>query len=236
MDAFDQNAGNAPPPVGLRGRKKARRREEILTQARALFERKGIQATTMAEIAEAVGVSPPTIFNYFGNKDGILIALITEGSDRSREERGLRFAREDSDFGTLLVDMLCGVSEATLQIADKRVWRYAEAAAIRHPTTELARKYAANDMALMHMLRSFFECYDLRLRSGDAPDPGYLARVFFDVWTSDFFDLIKHEDFDLDAHRARLRRGLLPLVRMLFEDEFIKTPKLLQGDRRDADS
>ena len=80
MSITAQNKGNPDTVHGLRDRKKARRREDILNAASALFAAKGIDATTMAEIADAVDVSPPTIFNYFGNKDGILIALITEGA------------------------------------------------------------------------------------------------------------------------------------------------------------
>lgn len=226
MDAHDQNSGTTPVSPGLRTRKKARRREEILARARDLFAAKGIEATTVAEIAEAVDVSPPTIFNYFGNKDGILIALITEGSNRSRETRLMSKPRDDADFGTLLVEMMFDVSKATLNIADKRVWRYAEAAAIRHPTTELARKYAENDMALVGMFAAFFARYALRLRAGGTADPDYLARVYFDLWTADFFDLIKFEDRSLDEHRQRLKNSVIPLTELLFDPAFLKAPTL----------
>lgn len=228
MNVGDHNSGNAPHAHGLRDRKKARRRENILTQARGLFARKGIEATTMAEIAEAVGVSPPTIFNYFGSKDGLLIALITEGSSRSRETRSRSMVRTDGDFPTIVLEFLAEVSKSTLAIADKRVWRYAEAAAIRHPRSELAQKYAENDAALIRTIRDFLDCYDIRLRSGGPVDSWYLARLFFDVWTSDFFDLIKYEDRDLSAHVDRLERSLIPLANLLFQDDFLECPKLKQ--------
>ena len=70
---------------GLRDRKKARRRAQIMAAAQGLFASRGIDATTMADIAAAAGISAPTVFNYFGSKDGILIAMITEGTMRARE-------------------------------------------------------------------------------------------------------------------------------------------------------
>lgn len=221
-----QNSSLSPERDGLRSRKKAKRRESILENARILFAKKGIQATTMAEIADAVDVSTPTVFNYFGNKDGILIALITEGSTRSRAQRLSTLARDDADFGTIVSDTLTEISSVTLDIAEKRVWRYAEAAAIRHPTTDLAQKYAANDSALRGSIRVFFEQYDVALRSGEPADTDLLARIFFDVWNSAFFDLIKEEDMTLTQHASRLEGRIRPLCTLLFQDEFLESPVL----------
>lgn len=226
MAAQAENLGQLPAEAGLRSRKKAKRREQILVQARALFERKGIQATTMAEIADAVGVSPPTIFNYFGNKDGILIALITEGSNRSRDSRMAATLREDCDFISIVCDMLAEVSRVTLGIADKRVWRYAEAATIRHPTTELAQRYIENDRALLGAIQTFLDRYDLQMRAPGPPDTALLAQVVFDAWTSLFYALIRDEAQSLDTHCALIRDKFTPLCTYLFSDAFLRAPQL----------
>ena len=122
----------APAEPGLRDRKKARRRDEIIAAAKDLFARQGIDATTMADIAAAVEISTPTVFNYFGSKDGILIAMITEGTMEAREEDRALHWREGVDLAGLITGLFVRVSSRTLEIAGKRVWRYAEAAAIRH--------------------------------------------------------------------------------------------------------
>ena len=44
--------------------------------AEQVFSTRGIQATTMDEIAELVGVTKPLIYDYFGSKDGLLAATI----------------------------------------------------------------------------------------------------------------------------------------------------------------
>ncbi len=140
-------ADSAKP--GLRDRKKARRRDEIIAAARELFTVQGIDATTMAEIAAAAEVSAPTVFNYFGSKDGILIAMISEGTRTAREQdKGLHW-REGADLVALIVDLFLRVSSRTLDVAGKRVWRYAEAAAIRHPETNLSQEYRNVSNALL---------------------------------------------------------------------------------------
>ena len=98
-----ENLADSAKP-GLRDRKKARRRDEIIAAARELFTVQGIDATTMTEIAAAAEVSAPTVFNYFGSKDGILIAMISEGTraarERDRAERALAdHARPDLGAG-----------------------------------------------------------------------------------------------------------------------------------------
>jgi AcrR family transcriptional regulator len=53
-------------------------REQILAQAAALFARKGYPGTSMNEVAEACGVSKPTLYHYVRDKHQLL-ALITQG-------------------------------------------------------------------------------------------------------------------------------------------------------------
>ncbi|WP_188078277.1 TetR/AcrR family transcriptional regulator [Aquicoccus porphyridii] len=229
MGDIAQDEGAKATPPGLRGRKKAQRRETILARSSELFAQKGIDATTMAEIADAVGVSTPTIFNYFGNKDGILIALITEGAQKARAEGLAPVMQKDSDFGTMLADLFTLFATRTLAIANKRIWRYAEAATIRHPGTELARNYVTVDEELVRVIVRFLDGYDIRLRSGASPDPQFLGQLFYDVWNPSFFNLIKSDEITLDQHRDDLLQRFVPLAGMLFDDAFLTNPTLKPG-------
>ncbi|TDB78674.1 TetR/AcrR family transcriptional regulator, partial [Actinomadura sp. KC216] len=42
-----------------------------------VFGERGYQATSMDEIAERCGVSKPMLYEYFGSKDGLLVACVT---------------------------------------------------------------------------------------------------------------------------------------------------------------
>jgi AcrR family transcriptional regulator len=57
--------------VGLRERKKQQTRQLILDTARRLFEHRGFEAVTVAEIARAADVSEVTVFNYFPTKENL---------------------------------------------------------------------------------------------------------------------------------------------------------------------
>ncbi len=59
--------------LGLRERKKLKTRTSIQKEAMRLFLKKGYAATTIEEIAEAVEISPSTFFNYFPNKEAVVL-------------------------------------------------------------------------------------------------------------------------------------------------------------------
>ena len=63
-------------PTGLRERKKRETREALARAGLELFVERGYDETTLAEIADAVGVSTRTIFAYFPGKEDILFATV----------------------------------------------------------------------------------------------------------------------------------------------------------------
>ena len=57
------------------------RMEQTLEAAHALFAQRGYAAVTMDEIAAAVGVTKPLLYNYFGNKERLYIACMERSGD-----------------------------------------------------------------------------------------------------------------------------------------------------------
>ena len=58
--------------------------ERILSTALDLFAVKGYDATAVREICEAAGITKPTLYHFYGSKDGVLQALVTSGFERFR--------------------------------------------------------------------------------------------------------------------------------------------------------
>jgi AcrR family transcriptional regulator len=98
-------------------------RERILDEARSLFLTKGFAATSMQEIADAVGLTKPALYYHFKDKQDLLLAVLgreMEDGQRAfyatlssaqtlqgRLEEGAiwRFKRIKGDLGRLMSDM-----------------------------------------------------------------------------------------------------------------------------------
>jgi AcrR family transcriptional regulator len=64
------------PPGGRVQRRKERTRAALLAAARRLFAARGVDATTVAEIAEEADIAVGSFYNYFSTKDELLAALL----------------------------------------------------------------------------------------------------------------------------------------------------------------
>jgi AcrR family transcriptional regulator len=60
---------------------RADRMEQTLVAAHALFAERGYAAVKMDEIAAAVGVTKPLLYNYFGNKEQLYITCMERAGD-----------------------------------------------------------------------------------------------------------------------------------------------------------
>ena len=58
--------------------------ERILSKALDLFAVKGYDATAVREICEAADITKPTLYHFYGSKEGVLQTLVTSGFERFR--------------------------------------------------------------------------------------------------------------------------------------------------------
>lgn len=61
------------------------KQEKILASALVLFAEEGYHATSTSKVARHAGVSEGLIFRHFGNKDGLLEAVMKEGEERAKK-------------------------------------------------------------------------------------------------------------------------------------------------------
>ncbi len=74
------------------------RRQEIIDEARTLFESKGISKTSMAEIADKIGVAKGLVYYYFSSKEELVDEVVEQfiqGLDESLKDIVLQ---DDLDF------------------------------------------------------------------------------------------------------------------------------------------
>ena len=60
--------------------------ERILQSALRLFSEKGYDAASVREICEASGITKPTLYHFYGSKEGVYRALVDGTLERFRED------------------------------------------------------------------------------------------------------------------------------------------------------
>jgi AcrR family transcriptional regulator len=78
--------GNPKKQGHVYGAHRERQRRRILDAAARLFDERGIDRVTVAEIVAAAGIRAATLYGYFPNKDEIVWALVGEAIDAATAE------------------------------------------------------------------------------------------------------------------------------------------------------
>lgn len=68
------------------------RREQIIAAAVKVFGQKGTQRATIRDIAREAGIADGTIYNYFANKDALIVGILAQINESERREEQLAAA------------------------------------------------------------------------------------------------------------------------------------------------
>jgi AcrR family transcriptional regulator len=108
------------PAAGLRERKKARQRQQIIDTSIKLFRKHGYESTRIDDIVQVLEISQPTFFRYFPTKDAVLREVGHRGyaciCDRLRSELSSNAATDDR-LRRLYITMAMEVE------ADRKLWQ-----------------------------------------------------------------------------------------------------------------
>ncbi|HKN16932.1 MAG TPA: TetR/AcrR family transcriptional regulator [Candidatus Sulfotelmatobacter sp.] len=114
-----ENIGEGPE-IGLRQRKKARLKQQIIETSIKLFRKHGYEETRIDDIVHALDISQPTFFRYFPTKDAVLREVGERGyaciCDRLRSELSSKAGTEER-LRRLYVSMAKEVE------ADRKLWQ-----------------------------------------------------------------------------------------------------------------
>ena len=81
-------------------------RKEILNCALELFSQRGYEAVSPAEIVEKVGVKKPTLYYFFGSKEGLFEELLCINYGKLDTELSAACRRESDDLHKILTNIV----------------------------------------------------------------------------------------------------------------------------------
>ena len=174
MDVF-QGLDPQPAPTAHRARLSSpERREAIVQAALSLFSEKGFSGVTTRELAAAVGVTEPVLYQHFKTKSELYRALVETQCTLPEAETGLQpFVDTGDDAGFF---SFLGLGILSWYLDDSRFAKLLLHSALdKHELADLF--YETQVSRFYQMIEAFIE---RRIQQGafQAADPALIARTF----------------------------------------------------------
>jgi AcrR family transcriptional regulator len=179
-------------------------RERILAAAERCIDRHGIRKTTMDDVASEVGLSRPSVYRYFADRDDLLIELITRHA-RALLDRARKSISRQSSLADQIVEMVLYTAEHGRRDPMTRH-------CIDPDGTSLGRRMIASGTT--EHVRA--EMWDPILDAAVANDelPAGLRRSDIHLWLGNVTKMVmrglEDDEGDVRRYRSILRRFVVP--------------------------
>jgi AcrR family transcriptional regulator len=179
-------------------------RERILAAAERCIDRHGIRKTTMDDVACEVGLSRPSVYRYFADRDDLLVELITRHARALLDRARKSIARQSSLPDQIVESVLYTAEHARRDPLTRHI--------IDPDATSLGRRMIASGTTEMMRAEMWDPVLDAALANNELP-PG-LPRSDIHLWLGDVTLMVMRglEDGEGDVRRYRsiVRRFVVP--------------------------
>ncbi|MBW4708387.1 TetR/AcrR family transcriptional regulator [Roseobacter sp. YSTF-M11] len=199
----------------LRERQKADREKRILSAAVHKFRANGYKRVRIEDLAEAAEVSVGTVYNYYGTKGDILIAIVTMEVEEVLAEGQALVDNPPTDPGEALLALTFCYYDHSLNYLTKEMWRRAMALSIEAPDTPNGRRYATLDTKLAKQVGDLLCRFQQQGKLAPELDAPALGRVVFNNLNQSFIDFVTDDSMTLDNLRANVTALTTPIAQLL---------------------
>jgi AcrR family transcriptional regulator len=179
-------------------------RERILAAAERCIDRHGIRKTTMDDVANEVGLSRPSVYRYFADRDDLLIELITRHARALLVRARKSISRQISLPDQIVETVLYTAEHARRDPLTRHI--------LDPDGTSLGKRMVASGVSERCRAEMWDPVLDAAVANNELP-PG-LPRSDIHLWLGNVTKIVMRglEDGDGDVRRYRsiLRRFVVP--------------------------
>lgn len=187
----------------LRARNKARKLEKISRAARALFVRRGYDATTLRQIAAKADVGLGTLFSYAADKRDLLFLIINDDIE-AMNARAFAEAPQDAP----LLDRLVGVFRTFFVFFGRQpnLSRIILKELTFYSAGPQAQRFQTGRMQVLARLAELVGAAQRAGEIASAEDPREIAGTIFSIYAAEIRQWLGGAAPDLEEGLAALRR------------------------------
>lgn len=187
----------------LRERNKARKLEKISRAARALFIRRGYDATTLRQIAAKAGVGLGTLFSYASDKRDLLFLIINDDIE-AMNARAFAEAPRDAP----LLERLVGIFRTFFEFFGRQpnLSRIILKELTFYSAGPQAQRFQSGRMQVLTRLAEMIRAAQRAGEIGSGEDPREIAYTIFSIYAAEIRQWLGGAAPDLEEGLVALRR------------------------------
>lgn len=168
--------------TGRREQKKQETFDAIVSAASSSFQDIGYHKTTIEVIAAEAGVSAGTVYNYFGTKNAILLAVVTSGTEHALVDAGDAMDLSLGDPVEVLMPLILVYVEAMTALGRDVLKELLRAGFDPAESALMADLVSLDERSILQIAEAFALLQAHGLASGKI-DPGSAAMLIYSVVT-----------------------------------------------------
>jgi AcrR family transcriptional regulator len=188
---------------GIRQKRRAKTQAAILRATAALITKKGFAETSVEDIARRAEVGVGTVYNYFGSKNALLLALMQRDTEDLLKGGEAVLAQSGEKPESVLTDLFWVYAHGFLGRYERKMLREVFAVAFYQPE-ELGRELTRLDYQLMGQVGRLIERFQRHgvLKESLPVEPA--ALVLYAAFAIAVIMYLQYEEMSLDSVRAQI--------------------------------
>ncbi|KUJ85308.1 hypothetical protein AVO45_16250 [Ruegeria marisrubri] len=166
------------------------------------------------DIAADSDVSPATVYNYFGTKAGILLALVGESDTILIQQLDDLTDGWQGDLVPAVLEFGRILRKHAMTYLRKPTWREVVSASIHDGSGDFGRTYTALDEVLIGKMAGLIRSLQQQGTVSKEVNPDALADCLFSLQNIRFFQFIADDSVSLDDADEKFRQDLEQLSKL----------------------
>ncbi len=194
---------------GLRETQKAGRRKSIVAAARRYFLERGYEATTIEAIAEAAGVSSVTIYNHYGTKGGVLLAVVRESDVILIEKIGALSGDPPKELVAAVLAFSQTIFEHAFSYLNKAIWRHVIATSVIEGGSDFGQGFAELERDLARLLAELLDIVKAQSPPHVDFDSRTAADALYNLHNARFIQFMSNDSAEISDLYAAVRADVV---------------------------
>jgi AcrR family transcriptional regulator len=193
--------------TGVRQKKRARTQAAILRAAASLITRKGFVRTSIEDIAQRAEVGVGTVYNYFGSKNTLLLALMQRDTQDLLKEGEAVLAQPRGKPEPVLTELFWIYARGFLGRYERKMLREVFAAAFYQPE-ELGQELTRLDYQLMAQVGQLIEKFQQQGALKKSLPVEQAALVLYATFAVAVIMYLQYAEMPLESVRAQIAASI----------------------------